>query len=57
MAEYLQMYLNSDEQYVVNTYAPKKEIHVDNYMYNKLGINMDKVGMAWMIDQKQFCMA
>lgn len=52
MAEYLQMYLNSDEQYVVNTYAPKKEIHVDNYMYNKLGINMDKVGMAWMIDSE-----
>ena len=52
MAEYLQMYLNSDEQYVINTYAPKKEIHVDNYMYNKLGINMDKVGMAWMIDSE-----
>lgn len=45
-------YLNSDEQYVVNTYAPKKEIHADNYMYNKLGINMDKVGMAWMIDSE-----
>ena len=53
MAKYLQIYLNSDEKYIVNTYTPKKEIHVDNYMYNKLDINMDEVAMAWMIDSEK----
>ena len=52
MAKYLQIYLNSDEKYIVNTYTPKKEIHVDNYMYNKLDINIDEVAMAWMIDSE-----
>lgn len=52
MAEYLQIYLNSEEKYIASTYNPKKEINVSNYMYNKLDINMEKVAMAWMIDSK-----
>ena len=52
MAKYLQIYLYSDDKYIVNTYDPKKEVHISNYMYDKLDINMDKVAMAWMIDSK-----
>lgn len=52
MAKYLQIYLYSDDKYIVNTYDPKKEVHISNYMYDKLDINMDKVAMAWMIDSE-----
>ena len=52
MAEYLQIYLNYENQYSLSTYNPIKEINVSNYMYNKLDINMDKIAMAWMIDSK-----
>ncbi len=52
MAKYLQIYLNGEEQYIISSYNPRREINVSNYMYNKLDINMDKVAMAWMIDSK-----
>lgn len=52
MTEYLNKYLNTKESYEGNTYKPIKSISVNNYMYDKLDINMDKVGMAWMIDSK-----
>lgn len=40
------------EKYVVNTYNEIKDIKVNNYMYDKLDINMDKVGMTWIIDNE-----
>lgn len=52
MAKYLQIYLNSEEQYVLSSYNSKKEININNYMYNKLDINMNKVAMAWIVDSK-----
>ena len=50
MADYLNIYLNFEKSYEEKTYQPTKNINVNNYMYDKLNINMDKVGMAWMID-------
>ena len=52
MAEYLKIYLNNENQYSLNTYNPKKEINVSDYMYNRLDININKIAMAWMIDSK-----
>ena len=52
MAEYLKIYLNNENQYLLNTYNPKKEINVSDYMYNRLDININKIAMAWMIDSK-----
>lgn len=50
MANYLALYLNSNEDYVNNTTQELKEINANNDMYEKLNIRMDKIGMAWMID-------
>ncbi len=52
MAEYLKIYLNNENQNSINTYNPRKEINVSNYMYNKLDININKIAMTWMIDSK-----
>lgn len=52
MAEYLEIYLKSDEEYITNLYNPIKEVTIKNYMYDKLDININKVAMSWMIDTK-----
>ncbi|MDO5569709.1 MAG: serine hydrolase domain-containing protein [bacterium] len=50
MSNYLNLYLESEESYITNTYIPIKDIKSNNYMYDKLDINMDKIAMTWMID-------
>ena len=52
MATYLNIYLQSDNDYIVNTYKPDKKIEINDYMYNKLDISLNEVGMAWIIDSK-----
>ena len=50
MAKYLDFYLNAKEAYVVNTYKSLKKINANNFVYEKMGIRMDEIGMGWIID-------
>lgn len=52
MAKYLELYMNSDTDYINNTSKELKEINANNFMYEKMNIKMDKIGMAWIIDTK-----
>ncbi len=52
MAKYLELYINTDKNYINNTSKELKSINKNNYMYEKLNIRMDKIGMSWIIDEK-----
>ncbi len=52
MTKYVELYLNSDKRYVAKTYEPQSHIDASNFIYKKLGINMDEIGMTWIIDSK-----
>ncbi|MDV4152282.1 serine hydrolase domain-containing protein [Clostridium sp. AL.422] len=52
MAKYLDLYMASNTDYINNTSKEFKAINSNNFMYEKMNINMDKIGMAWIIDTK-----
>lgn len=52
MSKYLEFYMNFNTDYINNTSKELKEIYANNFMYEKMNINMDKIGMAWIIDEK-----
>lgn len=52
MAQYLKYYMNDEDDYISNTYAERKSINANNSMYEKMNIRMDKIGMTWLIDEK-----
>lgn len=52
MAKYLKLYMEQEEDYISNTYTKLKAIDANNFVYEKMNIRMDKVGMAWLIDEK-----
>ena len=52
MSKYLETLITSDENYVINVAEPLKDINVENEIYNMLDVNIDSVGMTWMIDNK-----
>lgn len=52
MAQYLKYYMDYEDNYISNTYAELKSINANNSIYEKMNIRMDKVGMTWMIDEK-----
>lgn len=52
MAQYLKYYMDGGEDYIGRAYAELKTINANNPIYEKLNIHMDKVGMTWMLDEK-----
>lgn len=52
MSKYLETLITSDENYVINVAEPLTDINVENEIYNMLDVNIDSVGMTWMIDNK-----
>ena len=52
MAQYLKYYMEESSPYVTSTYAAIKPINANNFLYEKMNIKMDKIGMAWLIDEK-----
>ena len=52
MSKYLETLITSDENYVINVAEPLKDINVKSEIYNMFDVNIDNVGMTWMIDNK-----
>lgn len=52
MAQYLKYYMNDEDSYISNTYAELKTIDANHSTYEKMNIRMDKIGMTWVIDEK-----
>ena len=52
MSKYLETLITSDENYVINVAESLTDINVENEIYNMLDVNIDRVGMTWMIDNK-----
>lgn len=52
MAQYLNYYMNAEDSYISHSYAELKSINANNSIYEKLNIRMDKIGMTWLIDEK-----
>ena len=50
MSKYLKLQLDTDKKYITNTHNKLKDINASNYLYEKMNIEMNEVGMAWMID-------
>ena len=52
MSKYLETVITSDESYIIKTQEPLTDVRAVNDIYNMFDINVDKVGMTWMIDNK-----
>ena len=52
MSKYLETLITSDESYIIKTQEPLSDVRAVNDIYNIFDINVDKVGMTWMIDNK-----
>ena len=52
MSKYLETLITSDESYIIKTQEPLTDVRAVNDIYNIFDINVDKVGMTWMIDNK-----
>lgn len=52
MAQYLKCYMDGEVSYITGTYAQLKAIDANNSFYEKMNIRMDKIGLTWMIDDK-----
>lgn len=52
MAQYLKYYMNAEDNYISKTYVELKSINANNAIYEKMNIRMDKIGMTWLIDEK-----
>ena len=52
MSKYLETLISSDESYVIKTQESLKDVNVVNEVYDMIDVNVDSVGMTWMIDNK-----
>ena len=52
MSKYLETLITSDESYIIKTQEPLTDVRAVNDIYSIFDINVDKVGMTWMIDNK-----
>lgn len=52
MSKYLETLITSDESYIIKTQEALTDVNAVNEIYNLLDVNVDKVGMTWMIDDK-----
>ncbi len=52
MSKYLEILITSDENCVIKTQEPLKDVNVVNEIYDMFDVNVDSVGMTWMIDNK-----
>ena len=52
MSKYLETLITSDENYVIRTQEALKEVNEKNDIYSMFDVNVDNVGITWMIDNK-----
>ena len=52
MSKYLETLITSDENYVIITQEALKEVNAKNDIYSMFDVNVDNVGITWMIDNK-----
>ena len=52
MSKYLETLITSDEDYVIRMQEALKEVNAKNDIYSMFDVNVDSVGMTWMIDNK-----
>ena len=52
MSKYLETLITSNDNYIVKTQEPLTDVNAVNEIYNMFDVNVDKVGMTWMIDNK-----
>ena len=52
MSKYLETLITSEEEYVINVAEPLKDINIENEIYNMFDVNIDSVGMTWIVDNK-----
>ena len=52
MSKYLETLITSDEDYVIRMQEELKEVNAKNDIYSMFDVNVDSVGMTWMIDNK-----
>lgn len=52
MSKYLETLITSDENYVINMQESLKDVNAVNEVYDMFDVNVDSVGMTWMIDNK-----
>lgn len=52
MSKYLEILITSDESYIIKTQEPLTDVNAVNEIYKLFDVNIDKVGMTWMIDNK-----
>ena len=52
MSKYLEILITSDENYVIKTQEPLKDVNEVNEIFDMFDVNVDSVGMTWMIDNK-----
>ena len=52
MSKYLETLITSEEEYVINVTEPLKDINIENEIYNMFDVNIDSVGMTWIVDNK-----
>ena len=52
MSKYLETLITSDENYVIRTQEALKEVNAKNDIYSMFDVNVDNVGITWMIDNK-----
>ena len=52
MSKYLETLITSDEDNVIRMQEALKEVNAKNDIYSMFDVNVDSVGMTWMIDNK-----
>jgi CubicO group peptidase (beta-lactamase class C family) len=52
MADYLNLYLSDGLPYIQNSYRQIKELNVSGGMNEQFNINIDGIGMTWIVDNK-----
>ena len=52
MSKYLETLINSEEDYIIKAQEPLINVDVTNEIYNMFDVNIDSIGMTWMIDDK-----
>ena len=52
MSKYLETLITSDEDYVIRMQEALKEVNAKDDIYSMFDVNVDSVGMTWMIDNK-----
>lgn len=50
MAQYLNIYMTSNEEYILRPLQSMKKVDANTFFNNKMGIRIDEIGMTWIHD-------